>query len=229
MQLGAAALLIGLAAGSTSEPMTFRQVVRVSGPQVRLGDVADLSPLPAALRPAASRLVVAAAPARRATTISSRQLAARAASLMPVLVRWTAAVADGSVEVRRSAAGPLRSEPARTCFLALRPLAVGETPLRTDFETALCDRAENAFAYDRDAGVLRMARAVGNGEPIAAVSPNAFAGARPGAQVRLHARVGPVVVERDVEVLRAARAGAWTVMKAADGQSFAAPLAVAAQ
>lgn len=81
--MGFAALLLAASAAGT---IAFAPQAEVTGSVVRLGDVAELSALPATLRARAAALPVAQLPQdQRRTVLDRADLAARARSLMPVL------------------------------------------------------------------------------------------------------------------------------------------------
>jgi hypothetical protein len=105
------ALIAALTAAS--EPLAFLSEVRLQeGRVVRLADVADLSPLPSALRER-----VAATPVARLTApeqaLSSRALAARARAAAPALAAWLPDGPDRPIRAYASAAPPAAATPVR--------------------------------------------------------------------------------------------------------------------
>ncbi|WP_088307319.1 hypothetical protein [Novosphingobium sp. B 225] len=81
--MGLGALLIAASALGT---ITFAAEAEVTGPTVRLGDVAELSAVPESLRRQAAGLPLARlALDQRRTVMDRAELAARARALMPVL------------------------------------------------------------------------------------------------------------------------------------------------
>lgn len=81
--MGLTGLLLAASAAAT---ISFAPQAEVTGPLVRLGDVADLSALPATLRTRAAALPVAQLVRdQRRTVLDRADLAARARALMPVL------------------------------------------------------------------------------------------------------------------------------------------------
>lgn len=108
------------------------------------------------------------------------------------------------------------------CLKALRPVAEGEAATVADFAPSACTGAGSALTYDRSQRVARVRRAVAEGEVVGG-SPAVLAVVRPRQALRLQTRVGPVTVERDVEVVRPAREGERVLVRGADGRVFAAP------
>jgi hypothetical protein len=108
------------------------------------------------------------------------------------------------------------------CLRALRPLTAGEIAVLADFEPAACADAPRAFSYDRAARVARLRRDVATGEVVRG-STSTLSAVRPGQGFTLQAHVGPVIVERRVEVAWPARAGELVMVRGAEGELFAAP------
>jgi len=111
---------------------------------------------------------------------------------------------------------------AGACLRAVRPVAAGAIAVRADFEAAPCAGAGSALAYDRAARVARLRRGLEAGEVVRG-SRSALSAVRPGQNLTLQARVGQVAIEREVEVVRPARAGEQVIVRGADGRAFAAP------
>lgn len=81
-----------------SDPLMFHARARVPGDVVRLGDVADVSPLPEALRDRAASTPVARMGAQR-QVLSSRVMSERARAAVPALSAWLLSSADQLVQV----------------------------------------------------------------------------------------------------------------------------------
>src|SRR5580658_9654320 len=86
--LGLAFVVAFLGANAVAEGIPFRPAVILSRPQVTLGDVANLSLLPPALRPKASSLIVGWLDRGAEARFSANEVAARARALMPALGPW---------------------------------------------------------------------------------------------------------------------------------------------
>ncbi len=118
--------------------------------------------------------------------------------------------------------GTMAAQADMGCLRALRPVASGAVALQADFEAAPCEDAGAALSYDRVARVARLRRDVAAGEVVRGTR-SALSTVRPGQHLILQAHVGPVVVERQVEVVRPARAGERVAVRGADGRIFSAP------
>src|SRR6185312_1946481 len=81
-------------------PLAFRPEATVPGPQVALGQIADLSGLPAALRDRAADLPVATVAPGRTLVVSARRLAERARGLLPALSPWLPEAGAGVVRLQ---------------------------------------------------------------------------------------------------------------------------------
>lgn len=120
------------------------------------------------------------------------------------------------------------SPPApRPCLRALRGVAAGDVALAADFEASPCEAAKEAFRYDRGARVARLKLDLAAGEVVRG-SRTTLASVRPGQDLFLQVRIGPVTVERKVEVVRAAPVGERITVRGADGRVFSAPAPEAA-
>lgn len=126
----------------------------------------------------------------------------------------------GIVSLMIGAMGAPAAEAA--CLRALRPVAEGEPATIADFAPSPCVEADSALIYDRSQRVARVRRAVTEGDVVRG-SPAVLAAVRPRQALRLQTRIGPVTVERDVEVVRPARGGERVLVRGADGRVFAAP------
>lgn len=116
--------------------------------------------------------------------------------------------------------------PGAPCLRALRPLPAGEAPTAADFAPAACGPRppRPAFVLDTRSRTARSARDLAEGEIVPALPSFAFAAVRPGQAVWIETRVGPVVVQRQVQAVQAARAGQRVFVKDAAGAVFAAEL-----
>jgi hypothetical protein len=226
MAAGAAILAIGLLAAS--RPAVHQVEARdipVSQANVELGDVADLSRVPQALRKRARRLVIAVFPrGRRRMALSERRIAERASAEVPALAPWLADGGDRLISVTLADDAPTAAPQAASCLELLHPLAFGAVAAQSDFQPAPCVQLSDGapLRYDRATRVMRATRDLGKGERLAAPR-GALAEVRPGQKLIVTARVGPVTVERDVVAVQPARSGDAVFVKANDGEIFSAP------
>lgn len=116
------------------------------------------------------------------------------------------------------------SASASNCWRVLDHVTAGAFPVLADFAPAACDRPNHGLRYDRASGLARAARDLQPGEVVRAASPAMIGRRRPGDPLTLKAQVGPVLVERQVVVLRPLR-GESVLVRAADGTVFATSLA----
>src|SRR5260221_7784924 len=129
--VGAAHLVLMLWSSTlVSTPLVLSADVQVRHAQVRLGDLADLSSLPARLRQRASSLkLVRLGPTQRTLSMRSRRVAERARALMPSLRPWLVSEGDFAIAVRRTGGGqPATSPAAASCVRMLRAVRAGATP-----------------------------------------------------------------------------------------------------
>lgn len=230
MSLAGLALMSVLASATADGVVAFRPDAQVRSRDVRLGDVADLSNLPPELRARAAELpLLHLAAGAREIRVPQSLLTERARVQMPVLARYLPNSPTGEAAIRLDTA---REEPAdRTiapgelCMMVLNPIAAGGAPRAKDLQSAPCGeiRPARAFSFDRTARVARAVRALRPGETVAAIPPSSLAAVRPGDAYVVTARSGPVVVQRDVVAVQAARPGQPMFVKGADGEVFAAP------
>jgi hypothetical protein len=137
--------LVLLFAAAASQPMrlVFRDTLPSTESAVTLGDVADLSILPAAMRTRAAAIVVARG-TQMHNDLSHHALAAHARSLMPALAPWTAGPYDNRIRAARSARRPIMAVTARSS------LEAGD-PLTTRLSAGI-------FTIEREATALQSAR-----------------------------------------------------------------------
>src|SRR5258706_6137758 len=227
--VGAAHLVLMLWSSTlVSTPLVLSADVQVRHAQVRLGDLADLSSLPARLRQRASSLkLVRLGPTQRTLSMRSRRVAERARALMPSLRPWLVGEADFAIAVRRTGdyAKHVTSPAAASCGRMLRAVRAGARPAPGDDAPAPCDvrNPERPFGYDHQTRRVRAARDIAPGETLQSPPASLMVAIHPGASLRLQTTIGAVTVERDVEAMQAARSGDPVFVRAADGSVFAAP------
>lgn len=214
-----------LALAPQESTIDFRGDVTVNGRIVRLGQVADLSALPAPLRTRAEVLEVARLSAGGTTVIDTARLAARARAQLPALAPWMRETNVRSTVIHASAAPSPRRASKPPCVRLEQSVSAGEFLLDTDVTASDCatDMADKAIWLDRAAGAVRASRDLAAGEVILAPPAASLAQVRPGQTVRLTTVVGPVALEREVEVSRPARGGAPIFVQGSDGVVFTAP------
>ncbi len=208
------------------DPLAFADRVVISDPIVRLGDVADVSALPPALRSRAADLSVADLGSKTVATVSQRRIAEYARRQIPGLGPWLDTEADRVVQIRVEARKEVTAslpQSAPTCARVTRAMASGDILSRPDLEPASCSGIERpAFRYDDRTGGLRASRAMAAGEIVSRPAAISLPMIATGQTVTVRASVGPVVVERDVTALQSARAGQRFFVRSADGQVFTA-------
>jgi hypothetical protein len=232
--MGAAAFLaIGLMASTSGSPqLVLRHDVQIQRRQIQFGDVADVSGLPTDLQAQAAALPIANLPAGKDTMVfSARSFVERARAQAPVLARWLPATNDGAITVHLrggsvAATDSISSSTLPSCLRLVEPVAAGAIPKTTDFVAASCDAPKPlvALKYDRDAGAVRATRNLQTNELIASASAFAIPAVRPGQDLVVEARVGPVVVQRTVKAAQAAQPGQRLFVQTADHEVFSALL-----
>jgi hypothetical protein len=196
------------------------------GDAVRLGQVADLSALPADLRGRAERLPVARfAPGQDVVVTTPRRIAAVARRQIPVLAAFLTGDSDTPVVVRRPAASPTVASEASTlaCARMRVSAAAGQGLTRSDLDTAACGQAPvGAWRYDPASATIRATRDLRAGEVVRAPPRTLLSSIRVGQPIHLSVTFGAVTVEREVQAAQSARAGGALFVRGADGLVFAA-------
>lgn len=216
-----AALLAQTPAGAGAA--AWREQASVAGEVVRLGDVADLSGLPAGLRDKAGALTIARfRPGQTEMSIRPERLAEKARALMPALASRLPADVARPIKVRRAAA--TTNAEAAGCLIAGRDMAAGEALVRDEFSAGPCDDPlPGALRYDPGQRVARLSRTLKAGDSIAAPPASVFAGVRAGQPLVLAMTVGPVTVERQVTAVRSSAPGQPVFVRGDTGPVFSAP------
>ena len=105
------------------------------------------------------------------------------------------------------------------CMRVTHALSAGAVPSAGDFITADCKgQVVSAVRYDRAMGAVRLAHDLQPGDVVAEIPPSMMAGIGPGEKLYVTVRVGPVLVQREVEALQPANPGQKLFVRAADGQ-----------
>ena len=220
-----APLLAAAAMSAVPAQLAFLDEAVLSPGPVTLGRLADLSALPPGLRQRADNLVLVVLPAGRPHLgIEHARMAERARGMLPALGPWLSAPQPGRTQVRLEPQAPCALA-AQSCRRTTEPVIAGETPTLLQIEPAACaaQAANDAFAFSTQDGLARARRDLEPGALLADPPIGAFAGLPAGASARLVAQVGPVRIERSVDVVGASRAGQPVFVRASDGTVFAAP------
>ncbi len=217
---------------AAAAPLDLVSSATVTSPVVTLGDVADLSSLPAGLRERAADLPVAAfRPGQTQIEFTSAKLTRRARTLVPALGQWFAAGGDDVIAVRLEGKLQPAAVPHAACLEPTRALAAGETVSTQDFRSASCgaEPALPSLRYDARSRAARAVRDLSPGDRIATAPASAFAAVKPGETLNVRTQAGPVVVEREVTALQTGWPGKPLFVRAADGAVLKAILPEDAQ
>lgn len=115
------------------------------------------------------------------------------------------------------------SQASERCMSATRPLSAGSVPSAEDFVAANCDgRSQSAVRYDATMRTARLTRDLAPGDVIAEIPSSVMAAVSPGQKLYVNARVGPVLVQREVAALQPANPGQKLFVRAADGEVMTA-------
>lgn len=206
--------------------MAFATDVHISQRVVRLGDVADLSTVPVALRARAASLAIADLPVgRNRLTLSTRWSMERARVLMPALTPWLGG-GDGSTITVRLVSGPSdRLADPTPCLVLKAALPSGAIAAARDFAPASCERnqAMTALRHDSATGLVRTGRDLQIGDHVAMVPSSELAAILPGERLYLSTQVGPVRIDRQVEAVQPAAQGQAVFVRGDAGPAFSVP------
>lgn len=235
MALNALILAVAVSAAPQADHgrVAPRFEVTVARADVLLGDVMDVSRLPAVLRTGAAALPIARfGPGQHRITFTSSRLSERARALMPALSPWLEDSPAMLIFVERTSRDPASSERvagprAPRCMKLGRALGVGDTPTAHDLSPVPCGETAGvaAFRYDATARSLRARRELRSGEILAAVPAPSIPGVAPGQRVWLRSSIGPVRIEREVVALQPAGPGQSLFVQSAGGEVFSVSFA----
>lgn len=210
-----------------ASPIRFAANADVPGPWVSLGQVADLSMLPTAMRSKAGGIELAKFGAGRSgLVISSAYAASRARAQMPALAPWIGLPAEQFIRVGLApGVAPALPEAPPDCLLVREATARGEFALRSQFAPVACGAkiAATALHYDPQARAARASRDLQAGEIVPGAPLAVLADVRPGQKLYLRSKIGVVTVERAVLVVQPSAEGRPLFVKASDGSIFGAP------
>lgn len=113
---------------------------------------------------------------------------------------------------------------AGECYALAAPVAAGDYIDRSDVSAVACREqpSDAPLAYDRNARALRAAAALAAGDYLGPLVIDAGRVARPGEELVLVIREGPVTIEREVSPVSPVRSGEDGFVRAEDGTVFAA-------
>ncbi|HEX8232321.1 MAG TPA: hypothetical protein VF559_03110 [Caulobacteraceae bacterium] len=220
----AAVLALATALSAPAATVAFSDGANLQAEVVRLGDIADLSSLPASFRGDAAGLAITRLMPGQTLRLDKGRLAERIRSLLPVAAPWFGEVEPGTIFVSRAPAPRAAPRLAETCIKAAVPLTEGDYVLPAMLEPAVCDPSSGSirWIYSSADGRARAARGIAAGEVLPAPQALALADVRPGQPVRLRVNVGPVVLEREVLAAQAGSVGRPLFVRTAAGDVFSA-------
>lgn len=110
------------------------------------------------------------------------------------------------------------------CMRATHTLAAGAVATAEDFLPVACGDTKPAsgLRYDAAQHAARLVRSLQPGDVVAAVPAALLATVRPGDTLYVQVHVGPVVVQREVQALQAAKPGQKLFVRAANGTVMSA-------
>lgn len=221
-------LSAALSAAHPAPALVFADASVAYAREVRLGDVADLSDLPASLRSRAQAVVLLRfAPGTETLRIDTTRLVERARAQLPALTPFLRAEPGQIITIRLDGGRgtvPAIGTTAPACMVVVRPVPAGIAPTADDLQTAPCTTSRRrSFAYDSVSGVATATRSLSIGDVVAAISPSSLASVRTGDAYVVTARVGPVSVRRRVTAVQTARTGQAMFVAGDDGEVFAVP------
>ncbi len=194
--------------------------VALAGREVRLADVGH------GIDAEAGKLVIARLPVGRARIrLDRRQVAMLVERALP------GAKVRGADAGTISLVAPIRARVDGNCLELLTGLPAGQLVTPADVRAADCgESSEAALRHDPATGGSIATAALKAGDVIRGGLLAAAPQVRKGQRLRLSARSGPVVIERPVTAMQAARpADRRIFVQTDDGQVFAAPVRAEAE
>lgn len=186
-----------------------------------LGDVADASRLPAAIRDKAATLVVADVPARGELTVSRSAMLARLRAQMPLL-RGQDLNLPETVSLLRGSAVVTFSRTKQGCLRARRDVTVDTILRADDFEPWSCGegRLVQSFRYDVARRAVVANDRLAAGTVIGRFRSYGAKGIQAGEKLSLISRAGPVTVTREVDALQSAVDTQRLFVRTAEGETL---------
>ncbi|WP_087628419.1 hypothetical protein [Caballeronia telluris] len=213
MRAASLAIVIALAnefacATSPLPQVVFFDTANVADREVRLGDVVNLSVLPAQWQTEAARIVVANLPrCCKANQLPTARLARAARLRMPGITPWMQGndiasrtiVIEYGTRVAEQQAPAMTRVHASSCMRIEHPVAAGVAIRRDDIDpsTVACgNEAVRRVAYSRDTRVVHAAQALSPGDVVTALPLSTLARVRRGEPTMSSISAGLVTVSR---------------------------------
>ncbi|WP_055138418.1 hypothetical protein [Burkholderia plantarii] len=177
----------------------FHAAVAVDGTGVTLAELADLAPLPPAIRERAAALVVVSlAPTAKAVHVDARRLADAARHAMPMLAPWLAGTTARAIEIVRRPPAATAAQASGICVTLRVDLPAAASPSADQLGRTPCPPAgvRTAWRYDAAQRVARATRALPAGEVVRPPAGPLLAVVHGGERVSDTVRVGAVTVTR---------------------------------
>lgn len=228
LRSASAALLASLlSAPLYARPIVFYQTATVQGDAVRLGDVADLTELPAQWQTLAAELTVGQLHASQAqVTVPVSSLIAAARRQVPALSTMLPTPQDpATITLVRAQPEGLRKQPQRAvqrCLQVTDAIGAGEAIPFDRVQPVRCPAAENGainVTYDHGNRLARAPAPLAAGDITRDISPARLAHVRRGDSVDVTTTVGAVTVERAGRVVTDAANGHAAVLALGEGDA----------
>ncbi|WP_246797502.1 hypothetical protein [Burkholderia perseverans] len=195
----ACAFAAPVSASAPAAAIRFHAAVAVDNAGVTLAELADLTPLPPAIREhAASLVMVSLAPTAKAVHVDARRLADAARHAMPRLAPWLAGTTAREIEIVRRPPAATAARASGICVTLLVDLPAAASPSADQLGQAPCPAAgvRSAWRYDAAQRVARATRALPAGEVVRPPAGPLLAVVHGGERVSDTVRVGAVTVTR---------------------------------
>lgn len=186
-------------APASAAAIRFHAAIAVDDSNVTLAELADLTPLPPAIREhAASLVMVSLAPTAKAVHVDARRLADAARHAMPMLAPWLDGTAAREIEIVRRPPAAMAARASGICVTLLVDLPAAASPSADQLGGAPCPAAgvRSAWRYDAAQRVARATRALPAGEVVRPPAGPLLAVVHGGERVSDTVRVGAVTVTR---------------------------------
>lgn len=212
-----ALLLMSMAADHGT--LVLHKAVTTADRLVQLSTVVDLSSLPPAQRKTAAHMVVARFnPSETRLHLSNRFIAQRMRAQMPALMKWHLEAKFDGVTVDLV---PLVTDQVAPpdCLQAASGVEAGTVVEPANFTPVSCgpEAIAQATRYDAASRAVRAARRIESGETVKRFAGYGTIAATAGKPLTLQARVGNVVVAREVTALQSASRNQRLFVRTKDG------------
>ncbi|WP_201644655.1 flagella basal body P-ring formation protein FlgA [Paraburkholderia metrosideri] len=230
-------MMVGsIAHASVTAAVKFHAVTDIASDVVRLGDIADLSPLPPMWQRQAANLAVARLRGTDSrTVIESARLAENARRQMPAIAPWLQVQnTQAVVIVKRSSSlenvptGGPGAEPPPRCLELLRDVAQGNAIALDSVRAVACPREAvlHRAHYDEKSRLARAAADLAHGELLPSIATQRLAQVSRGEQIRTMVQTGAITVTRTGTALTDGAHGRITVIAAGNRDIVAVPATV---